>query len=432
MNSIPYERRNFNALVGDVTFFSLGMAFLDNATVLPVLVRTLGGTETSLGIILALRQVALYLPPLISGHQFQGRSRLLPLLLKIAIVGRLCLIPASLAIFVLGKSQPSLALVVFAVCYLLSWTGDGAGAVPWAALIGRTVPLQRRGSLFAVIQAASGAVRFGAGFLVTPLLAGVWLVSPTNLGAMIAISFACMFVSWIGLAAMKEPPVLPSAAPRVKLGFVAYLRKLPALLRRQPSLGLLAGAQVLGTASMATLPFVAHAARNLDLTPAAWIAPILSRIGAEGSAGLFLLASVAGQVFSAPFWGRTTDRRGPRVTLIRIYLLGILAPMAAWVGIVLGGGLTPFLIAYFLLGAVGDAWSTTLNYQLEIVHRSGENETDAIALMNVASVPALLLPLTAGLLATHAGLSSPFVFAVLMLFGAVYLASRLPDTRTTD
>jgi len=246
---------------------------------------------------------------------------------------------------------------------------------------------------------------------------------------MVAISFACMLVSWFGLAAMKEPPAEPHTVHTAKLGFFDYLRKLPALLRRQPALGVLAGAQVLGTASMATLPFVAHAARNLDLTPAAWAAPVLSRIGAEGSAGLFLLASVAGQVLSAPFWGRTTDRHGPRITLIRIYALGILAPTAAWIGIVLGGGLTPFLIAYLLLGAVGDAWSTTLNCQLEIVHRSGENETDAIALMNVASVPALLLPLVAGLLATHVGLASPFVFAVLMLCGAVSLASRLPNTR---
>jgi MFS family permease len=429
MNSIPYERRNFNALVWDVSFFSLGIAFLDTSTVLPVLVRALGGNESTLGLVLALRQAALYLPPLISGHRLQGRREYLPHLLKIAMAGRLFLVPASLAVLVWGRTNPALALAVFAISYVLSWAGDGAGAVPWAALIGRAIPLQRRGRLFAVIQAASGAVRFGAGFLVTPMLAGVWLLPPGNLGAMVGFSFLSLLVSWIGLAAMKEPPAIPASQPIARLGFSAYLRRLPSLLRRHPALGILAGAQVLGTASMATLPFVAHAARNLDLTPAPWLAPLLKQVGAEGTAGLFLLASVAGQMLSAPFWGRTTDRRGPRTTLIRIYLLGILAPAAAWLGIVGGGGLTPFLAAYFLLGAVGDAWSTTLNYQLEVVHRSGENETDAIALMNVASVPSLLLPLAAGFLASKVGLAAPFVFAVALLCGAVFLATRLPDTR---
>ena len=429
MPEFPRQRRNFNALVGDVTLFSLALAFLDTATVIPVVVRTLGGDATTLGTILALRQVALYLPPLLSGHRLQGRHRFLPHLLKLAAVGRLFLVPAGLAILLWGRSHPGLALAVFSVCYLLSWAGDGAGAVPWTALIGRTIATDCRGRLFATIQAVSGLMRFGAGFLVTPLLAGAWIAPPENLGAMVLIAFAALALSWGGLALMVEPvaPREPDPVPRLPIG--PWLRRLPGVLRRNPALGLLAGSQVLGLAGMASLPFVAHATQTLDLTPPAVLEPLLSGMGAEGKAGLFLLASVAGQLFSAPFWGRTTDRNGPRRTLLWMYSLGLAAPLAAFVGIVGGGGLLPFLVAYFVLGAVGDAWSSTLNYVLESVHRSGERETDAIALMNVASVPSLLLPLACGLLARHVGLVAPFVFAMGLLCGAVFLASRLPDTR---
>lgn len=426
----PHLRRNFNALVVDVTLFALGIAFLDHATVLPVIVRELGGGETVLGAMLALRQAALYLPPLLSGHHLQGRLRLMPHLRKVSLLGRLSLLPAALSLWLWGARQPGLALVVFAAAYLVSWAGDGAGMVPWAAVIGRAIPADRRGRLFATIQALSSVVRLGAGLVVTPLLARLWAPFPTNALLLVLLGFAALMGSWVGLACIREPdPPADAPPPEPRPPFAAYLRRLPALMRRNPDLRRLAATQVLGLACMSSIPFIAHGARSLDLTPPAALAPLLERLGAEGGTGVFLLAMTAGQLVSAPVWGRLTDRYGPRRSLVGLMALGTLAPVAALVGLLWGGGMAPYLAAYFLLGAIADTWSTTLNYLLELVHRSGENETDAIALMNVASVPALLLPLTAGLLTKVWGLPAPFVGATVLVGIAFLLARSLPETR---
>ena len=119
-----------------------------------------------------------------------------------------------------------------------------------------------------------------------------------------------------------------------------------------------------------------------------------------------------------------------RHTVILVSILGqLLAPLCALGGVVLNAGMLPFLVAYFVFGAVGDVWSTTLNYLLELVHQSGESETDAITLMNVASVPALLLPLIASVLTHWLGLAAPFLGATAMVGLAFVLVCGLPETR---
>lgn len=420
-------RRNIAALIFDVTFFNLALAMLDSGTVLPVLVRGMGGDESVLGTVLALKQASFVLPPILAGWWFQGRARLLPSLLGVVFASRVPLLPAALAV---GGAfgGPQIALVAFTFAYMVAWAGDGMGTVAWTALIGRTIPTSVRGRMFAAIDAIGGAVRFGAGFALTPLLAGAWLAPPRNLGAIVFAAFVALLLSGVGLAGMTEEGTVPTAVER-RGAFGTYLRRLPGVLRRNPSLLRLAAGGILAGGVNASIPFLAHAARTLDLRPPGALAPWIGWLGGDGTAGLFLLASVVGQLVCAPLWGRLTDRHGPRRTLAGAYGLGIVASIAALAGLRLGGGLVPYLIAYLVAGAVGGAWSASLNQSLQTIHRSGENETEAIAVMNVAALPSLLLPLAAGWSVRAWGLPAPFVGALALSIGAWWLARGLPDHR---
>ncbi|MFM7320081.1 MAG: MFS transporter [Armatimonadota bacterium] len=420
-------RRNIAALVVDVTFFNLALACLDTGTVLPVMVRGLGGDESVLGAVLTLKQAAFVLPPILAGWWFQGRTRLLPSLLAVVFASRIPLLPAAIAVGG-ALADPRLAIAAFTLAYMAAWAGDGMGTVAWTALIGRTIPTSVRGRVFAAIDAIGGAVRFGAGFALTPLLAGTLLAPPRNFGAIVLAAFLALVLSGLGLAGMTEAGTVP-APPSQRGSFRTYLRRLPGVLGRNPSLIRLAGAGILAGGVGGSIPFLAHAARTLDLHVPPPLEPWVGRLGGDGTAGLFLVASVVGQLVGAPFWGRLTDRHGPRRTLVGAYGLGAGASAAALFGIWFGGGLAPYLLAYLIAGAVGGAWSASLNQSLQTIHRSGENETEAIAVMNVAALPSLLLPLAGGWAVRLWGLPAPFIGAFALSGVAWWLARGLPDHR---
>ena len=60
-----------------------------------------------------------------------------------------------------------------------------------------------------------------------------------------------------------------------------------------------------------------------------------------------------------------------------------------------------------------------------MVHQSAESETDAIALMNVASLPGMLLPL----IASQLPLPVASIGAAVLVSLAILLARALPNTR---
>src|SRR5688572_4321373 len=164
------------------------MAFLDNSTVMPALVGKLGGTPTVLAVLAALRQAAYYLPQLFVAHRLQNRTRFKPFILKVCGFGRIWLFGAALLVLLTGVTSPAVALSALVIAYTLSWLGDGMGGVPWTAIVGRAVPVERRGRLFATTQVIAGIGRLAVGALVTWILSERFVRFPAS-GALLV--FGC-------------------------------------------------------------------------------------------------------------------------------------------------------------------------------------------------------------------------------------------------
>lgn len=425
---------NFWALVGDVSCFFIGFAFLDSSTALPAIVDRLGGNATFLGLLLAARQGGYFLPQLVVAHRIQGRPLYLPFLLKVAFSGRACILIAAIAVLIFGARQPALALGILAVCYCSSWVGDGMGGVPWTAIVGKTVPAERRGRLFATTQLVSGAGRLLVAGVVGALLAGNIAPFPLNHSLLI---FACAFflaVSWIFLAVIREPEgdTETAEASAARGGFGVFLKELPVRFRERPAFARLAVVQVLGTASGATIPFLvayalAHKVGGDIPRPLLALMPSLER---GGLPGLFLAMQTIGLLLLAPVWGTVSDRRGPRRALLVLITMSFLSPLAALIGIFGTGLELPlFLLAYFCFGATQDGWVIITNYLLEAVPAA--EQPTFIGLLNAASAPALALPMIAGVLVQVLGAASVFWFAAGLLLVGFLFARSLPDTRIT-
>lgn len=420
----PYKdvRFNFAVLVGDVSCFIIGIAFLDGATAFPALISRLGGDAALLGILGAIRQGAYYLPQLFVAHRLQSATLYKPILLVITFFGRIGYFAAAACVFLFGTTRPGIALAVLAVAYTLAWLGDGGGGVPWTSLVGKTIPARRRGSLFAVTQTISGIGKLGVGALVTLLLSEKVTKFPSS-GALLVLGCATfMAISWICLALIREPA--PETAPDEEQhkvdapGLWEYLKTLPERLRQRPDFARLAVVQILATASVATAPFL-------------WK---FVRVAVPGGlpvadAGKFLIAQTVGLLVFAPLWGILSDRQGPKPTLTLLLALSLFWPLAAFAGKFLGGNLVLFYVSYFLLGGVLENWITITNYLLESVPE--RDQPTYIGLMNAASLPALVLPLIAGSLAKSFGEGVALAFAVLLILGGVFVVRTLPDTRRT-
>lgn len=414
-----YARFNFLVLVGDVTFFFVGIAFLDAATVLPSLVTRLGGGPEIVGMLAALKQGGFWLPQLLVAHRLQGRTRLLPFLLSVCLWGRVWMFPAALALLVWGETVPTLALGLLIAAYGLLWIGDGAGVVPWTALIGRTIPTPKRGQFFATTQVVSGLGRIGVGLIVAYVLAGDAVPFPASGALLVLGSAVFLMVSFGFLARLREPEpdptVAPSAPPSPALG--AYVRALPAALRSRPGFGRLALAQVLAGAAAAGAPFYLLWAQSTASAP---LPP--------GVEGRFLVVLTLGGLLCAPVWGWLTDRRGPRAALLAVFAAGVVSPAVVLAGGWAGWGTGAFAVAYFFLGGVLEGgWTVFTNYLLEMI--PAPEQTTFIGLLSVLTVPVLLLPLLAGFLVKSLGAPLVLVGCGVLLLAGLCVAAGLPDPR---
>lgn len=418
---IPHARFNFLMLVGDVSCFILGSAFLDAATALPALVGRLGGDLALLGILGSIRQGAYYLPQLFVAHRLQNAKRYLPILLAITFCGRIGYFLAGAAVVTFGKTRPDIALIAFTVAYTLGWLGDGGGGVPWTALVGRTIPARRRGALFATTQTVSGIGKLGVGAVVALLLGGSVAKFPLADGFLVWGCALFMAISWGFLALIREnrreeaPADAPHAPTPLSLG--DYLASLPLRLRQRPDFARLAIVQVLATASVATAPFLWGFVRSA--TPGGL---------PEADAGRFLIAQTVGLLAFAPVWGTLSDRFGPKRSLTVLLAVALLWPVLAFAGKWSGGNVILFYATYFLLGGVVENWITITNYLLESVPE--DDQPTYIGLMNAVSLPALFLPLIAGQCANWLGAGSALIFAAILLAAGLGVTRTLPDTRT--
>jgi MFS family permease len=246
------------------------------------------------------------------------------------------------------------------------------------------------------------------------LLAGRAVGFPTNLALLVLLCGCGVMVSWFFLAALREPPVerkADGATPARVESFAAYLRSFPARFRERPFLARLAAVQILAQTGGACVPF---------LLPAG--------AGESGLPGILLAVQTVGLMAFAPVWGGITDRRGPRLSLLGHFVVGLALCAAAIASLAPGPLALPLLFAaYFLFGGIMDAWATATNYQLEALPE-GEQAT-YIGLMNAATAPTLLLPLVAGAVATAFGKLPLFLLAAALLLAGLLLARTLPDTR---
>lgn len=408
---------NYRLLLLDGSFFYIGSAFIDSATVLPLFVSTLTSSPLVIGMVTTVRSAGHLLPQVFIAGIAQNLTRKKPLLVGGALVSRICVLALALTAGLLTPRLPGAALGAFFVALALLALSDGISGVPWTDILARTIPLERRGRLLGTMQCIGGFGGVAAGWVIRELMVNPVPGYPLNYAAIFSLGFLFLILSLGATCLLREPP---GQATPVAIG--RYLRGLPQALRAHPRFRRLMVARAMMSMYMLALPFyIVHSRLELGFGP--------------GAVGAFVSAQMAGSIIGGMLWGNLADRCGNRRLLQVMAVAQLFMPLFALASRPLVGA-TPGALVFVLhlgifaiLGACfgGGMWMAFTNYLLEIV--DDRNRPTYIGLMNTLSTPLGLLPVAGGLLVRYT--SYPVLFAVTacLVAGGIASAWRLPEPR---
>lgn len=405
-NALPGEapllvhwKRNFVANFVDSMFFSLALAFASVSTIVPLFIRQLDGSPLLIGLIPALLQAGNMLAPLFAAPYIAPLERKLPFLLKMTLGERLSWPILSVCCILLAPRYPALMLVLTAILMATMGLSGGICLPAWMDIVARVTPLRMRGRLFGWSGAVSGVLGVAGGFGAERVMSTYSF--PYNFAACFAAASVCLFISFLGLAAIREP-IAVERAPG--LPFSTYMGQLPALLRRDHEFSMFIVIRVLSAFAGMAIAFVAVYAIEQRGLPAS-------------VAGRFTAAMLGAQVFATPFFGMIADRWGYKSSL----QFALLAQTGAMVLSLAATSVLGFSLVFALLGAgTGLVFATTLNLVVEFAPAA--ERVTYLGLHGTLIAPATLLaPVIGGWLAEAGGYPLAFVVAAVCGLSALVL-----------
>ncbi len=407
-------RRNFSLLVTDHVSFSTGMAFMGVTTILPSLVRQLGGGPVIVGSLSTIQAAGWMLPQLFAGRYVANRRRVKSYVLWPGVISRVFLLVMVLALAAFGASAPQVALMAFLTTFAAFAISDAVGGVGWFDLLAKAIPLERRGRAMGVAQTLSSLGAIGAGIAARSILARP-APFPGNYVLLIGLGAGCICVSPLAILLMREPP--GSSEGSTNLPWRVYVPKLLSIFRRDRRFAWLTVVGWVATlADMGNAFYVLYAGDRLHIPE-----PVI---------GLFISAGMVGGLLSGLVLGPLGDRRGSAAVIVITMALRCLGPGLALLAPALAGlhsGLAPMLFMLIFAGmgmVTGANMIGSMNYLLEIAP-AGERPM-YVALYNTLGILVVFAPLLAGWLVQVTSYEALYVVTLGLAFLGLVTALRRP------
>lgn len=401
-------RRNFGCLVLDFGTFGVGMSFASTATIIPALAERLGASNLIIGAIPAISILGFALPPLFYANYTERVRAKLPFILKYTVWERLPFLMLAALAYFLAEREP--AVVVAGILLALATMSAVGGALmpAWMDLIAKAIPATYRGRLMAFSSTIGAGLGMGGA-----AVAGYYLATyryPLNYSLCLLSGFVFLMLSWVALAMVKEPML---ETHRDEMGFGAYARRLPTILRRDRDFSLYLVARAVGSlAGMAGGFYAVFALRDLA-------AP-------EYQVARFTLVLLAGQTAAGLLFGYLADHLGHKPVLV----VGMLATVLGNLVALLAGSIWHVYAVFFFVSVSGTAGVVSaLNLAMEFAPEAERPTYIGLATTLIAPL-GFASSLIAGLLADVVGYR--VVFAVAGTFAvaaALVLALWVRDPR---
>jgi MFS family permease len=402
-------RWNFAANLWDIAFITFGLNLVSQTTIMPLLVSELTTSRVAIGLIPAIYSFGFLLPQLLMANFSEGLRVNKPFVMLLGGLGeRVPYLLIGLAILWLGRPAPALTLALFFLLLTTTAASNGMATPAWFSMIAKVIPIHRRGLWSGTARSLGALLGIAGGALSGRLLAN-WPF-PQNYGYSFLLAFLFVAISWLGLAANREP-ASPTLKPRTSLS--SYLQRLPKVLRRDSNyLRFLVSRSVSNLGTMAAGFFMVYGKENIE--------------GALEQVGTLTAILVGTQAVMNLAWGLLADRKGHKIVLCGgagamglTAVIGWLASSPAWL--------------WATFAALGIATSAESVSQMNIILEfcAPEDRPTYIGLTNTLLAPAQTLgPILGGALATWLTYRGMFALAALLsILGAVLLIVWVREPR---
>mgnify|MGYP002639603182 CR=1 FL=1 len=393
------DKRNFAGGIWHGAFLALGNSLTRPTTVISAFIAELTGSTVWVGGLSTLLTVAGTLPQLFVARWLAPKRRKMPYLmtaiyLRVASWGVLAWL-----IHLIGADHPDLLAWSLVGLLAIFYAGGGLGNIPFTDIVGKVIPLPRRGAFFGGREALAGPLSIGAALLAQRILEK--MTYPDNYALLFGLAAALLAVASLGFWVVREPD--SDVKDTLPKPWSAYWSDVAHAARNLKPLVI---TELLTGFSLMALPFyVVYAKEDLG-------APLAA------ATGWYLVVQVGGGVVSNFLWARLVDRKNSRFMLFICALTAMLTPLLAiflarW-------GWIALLPVFFLAGATFNG--RRVGFQTALLEIAPDTERGTYAGINATlSLPIAFLPLLAGVLLKS--ISYPTLFWVTTIFTGAGAAS---------
>ncbi len=399
---------NFSVNLIDITFITLAFSIISRETITPLLISNLTDSKIAIGLVPAIYSIAYYLPQLFAANHAERLKRKLPFVMLIGgLLERVPYLFAGLAILLFAESAPIAALLCLYLVIGLGAFGNGVATPAWFSMIGKVLPVNRRGIFFGVSEGLGTLMGIIGAFFVGRVLDDMGY--PQNFAVLFLVAAVFMGISWVGLALNREPesPVVKAHIP-----FSHYIRRLPAILRDNHNFRrFLLSYSISRLSTMGLGFFIVFGNERFQLS------------GAD--VGLLTAILIGSQAAMQLLLGWLADKRGHKANLtLSSFALALAAILA------LGAADLNGLIPAFVLLGLGLASDHVSRLNIILEFAEPEDQPTFIGLTNTLLAPVVFLaPILGGWLAGF-GFEALFILmAISGLAGGLLLYSWVKEPR---
>ena len=384
-----------------------GFRLINAPTFLPAYLHMLSGSNTIVGLGLALQQLGGVLSPIVGANQVEHRTKVMPAALWMGGLARLQIIGMALAGWFLSGQSRVVAIIGFMFLFGLFM---GTQRVVFSMLLAKVIPISRRGRLQAWRNATGGLIAAGLAYL-----AGRYFIDANLFGNGYSTTFIFAFaLTSLGLTALRLlmiEPEPPTVRPRSRL--IDRFKDFPALLAEKGFLYFMIVQMLAITARMAVPFYVLFASSTIELN--------------GKNLGLLSLAFLGADTISNLVWGYLGDKTGFRLIMLISLLL--------WVGsTVLLMGAHDFLPIFLAFSGLGAAQSGYMMSAGTMILEFGDRDEMPMRIAFSATAEGIMGsigPLLGGVISSTLGYGPMFSISIAFLVAAlVVLIALVKEPRT--
>ena len=360
-------------------FLALTMSMIEMNTVLPSLISNLTSSTIAFGGMYSIMLGA----PLVFNLIFSGFLQRFPLKRKFLLIGiymrGLSFLGMALVTLIFAKSNPKVALVsLYFLTFLFSISG-GFASIAYSDIVGKLLPSEKRGGLFAARQFFSGVAALLGGFFIAWVFKPGNLVFPMNYAIGFTIGAIGLMIGGMGFWKLVEPASeIKKEDLVIKNNFVRGMVEI--LKADRPFLKFIL-IENITSFSLMILPFYMVFIKN-------------SYSNYMDYLGVFVIAQVVGGITSNFLWAFVSRKFGSQSVVKLCVFMGALIPVIA----LLINPLGPiwYILVFLLLGFITSGRIIGFEpYLLDIA--PNEKRTIYLGIRGSLNILVVLLPLAGGI-----------------------------------